>query len=200
MELAAAPGKGLKAHARRVARIAMAGAEGLGDGDALRNDVELAALLHDVGKLAMPYRLLHKSGPLDGAEWALMRTHTIEGERLCLAYGFGERVAGLVRSTHERWDGLGYPDGLAGEEVPLAARVVFCADALDAMMSARPYRAALPLRVAVAELRHGAGTQFDPAVAHRMAAVIERLDGRFRRTARDRDPGAPASLRSLPAG
>jgi len=199
MELAAAPGKGLKAHARRVARIAMAGAEGLG-GDELREDVELVALLHDVGKLALPYRLLSKSGPLDDGEWSLMRTHTVEGQRLCEAHGFGDRIGELVRATHERWDGRGYPDGLAGDEIPLEARIVFCADALDAMTSARPYRPAVPLRVALAELRAAAGTQFDPEVACRMAVVIERIDGRFARTARDRDPAAIASLRSLPAG
>ena len=199
MELAAAPGTGLKAHARRVARLAIAAAEGLGD-DLLRHEVELTALLHDVGKLAMPYRLLNTSATLTEADWALMRTHTIEGARMCEAFGFGERIAGLVRATHERWDGRGYPDGLAGEEVPLAARIVFCADAFDAMTSARPYRSALPLRIAVAELRAGAGTQFDPDVAHRLAAVVERLEGRFRRTARDRDPRAAYGFRSLPAG
>jgi len=199
MELAAAPGAGLNAHARRVARIAVAAAEGL-DGESLRHEVELTALLHDVGKLAMPYQLLNKSGPLDEQEWALMHTHTIEGERLCTAHGFGPRIAALVRATHERWDGHGYPDGVAGEAVPLAARIVFCADAFDAMTSARPYRAALPVRVAVAELRAGAGTQFDPLVARRFASVVERLEGRFRRTVRDRDPGAAAALRSLPAG
>src|SRR3954469_53795 len=199
MELAAAPGMGVKAHARRVARIAVAVAEGF-DGDHLRHDVELTALLHDVGKLAMPYRLLHKSEPLDEAEWALMHTHTVEGEKLCVAHGFDRRIGRLVRATHERWDGHGYPDGLAADGVPLAARVVFCADAFDAMTSPRPYRAALPVRVAVAELRAGAGTQFDPRVARRLADVVERLEGRFRRTVRDRDPGAVAALRSLPAG
>jgi HD-GYP domain-containing protein (c-di-GMP phosphodiesterase class II) len=166
----------------------------------LRAEVELTALLHDVGKLAMPYRLLNKAGPLDEAEWAQMHRHTIEGERMCAAHGFGERTAKLVRATHERWDGHGYPDGLAGNDVPLAARIVFCADAFDAMTSPRPYRDALPVRVAVAEVRAGAGTQFDPDVARRLADVVERLDGRFRRTRRDRDPGAVPSLRSLPAG
>jgi len=199
MELAAAPGMGIKAHAKRVARIAVAVAEGF-DGDHLRHDVELTALLHDVGKLAMPYRLLHKSEPLDEAEWALMHTHTIEGEKLCAAHGFDQRIGRLVRATHERWDGHGYPDGLAGESVPLAARIVFCADAFDAMTSPRPYRPALSLGVTLAELRSGAGTQFDPRVAHHLAAVVERIEGRFQRTRRDRDPAAVPSLRSLPAG
>jgi putative nucleotidyltransferase with HDIG domain len=199
MELAAAPGTGLRAHARRVARIALAAADGHG-GDGLRLDVELTALLHDVGKVAMPYQLLNKSEPLDEAEWALMRTHTIEGERLCASHGFPAHVGRLVRATHERWDGHGYPDGLAGADVPLVARIVFCADAYDAMTSPRPYRPPLPLEQALAELRSGAGSQFDPDVALRLAAVVERLEGRFRRTARDRDPGTVPSLRSLPAG
>ena len=197
MELAAAPGTGLKGHARRVAHIAMAVAEGL-EGEVLREEVELTALLHDVGKLAMPYQLLNKPDALDERDWSLMRTHTIEGERMCTAHGFPERLGRLVRATHERWDGRGYPDGLAGEDVPLAARVVFCADAYDAMTSSRPYRPALPVADALADIRAGAGTQFDPRVASLLAAVIERLEGRFRRTKRDRDP--LVALRSLPAG
>src|SRR5947209_20536909 len=152
MELAAVAGVGLRAHARRVARIATASAEGL-DGEQLRHDVELTALLHDVGKLAMPYRLLNKDGALDSDDWAVMRTHTLEGERLCLAHGFSEHTGRLVRATHERWDGGGYPDGLAGEDVPLAARIVFCADAFDAMISSRPYRAPLKVDDALEELR-----------------------------------------------
>ena len=199
MELAAAPGVGLKAHAKRVARIAIAVAEGL-DADGLRGEVELTALLHDIGKLAMPYRVLQKAGPLDEAEWALMHAHTIEGQRMCEAHGFDDGAGLLVRATHERWDGHGYPDGLRGTDIPLAARIVFCADAFDAMTSARPYRPALPVRIALAELRAGAGTQFDPHVAHHLAAVVERIEGRFRRTRRDRDPSAVPSLRSLPAG
>ena len=199
MELAAAPGVGLQTHAKRVARIAVAVAEGL-DADDLRCEVEVTALLHDIGKLAVPYRVLHKAGPLDDAEWTLMHAHTIEGQRICAAHGFDERFGALVRATHERWDGHGYPDGLVGTDVPLAARIVFCADAFDAMTSARPYRPALPVSTALAELRAGAGTQFDPHVAHHLAAVVERIDGRFRRTRRDRDPAGVPSLRSLPAG
>src|SRR3954466_11672595 len=98
MELAAAPGMGLKAHARRVARIAIAVAEGLDGGEDLRSEVELTALLHDVGKLAMPYRVLHKAEPLDEDEWALMHTHTVEGQRLCVAHGFDARIGGFVRA------------------------------------------------------------------------------------------------------
>jgi HD-GYP domain-containing protein (c-di-GMP phosphodiesterase class II) len=102
----------------------------------------------------------------------------------------GARLGALVRGTHERWDGGGYPDGVAGTDIPLASRIVFCADAFDAMTSARPYRRALPKVAAVAEIRRGAGTQFDPRVAGRFAAIVERLEGRFRRTPQNRDPRA----------
>jgi putative nucleotidyltransferase with HDIG domain len=197
MELAGVAGSGLRNHAWRVGRIALAAADGL-DGERLRDEVHLTALLHDVGKLAMPYRLLQKSEPLDEADWSTMRTHTVEGERLCVAHGFPSRVGRLVRATHERWDGRGYPDGLAGTEIPLPARIVFCADAYDAMTSARPYRAPLDVEDALAELRAGAGSQFDPDVALRLVAVVQRIERRFRRTARDRDPAA--ALRSLRAG
>jgi len=104
--------------------------------------------------------------------------------------GFGGRLPSIVRATHERWDGEGYPDGLAGRAIPWPARIVFCADAYDAMTNDRPYRRALPTRYAAKELLRGAGTQFDPMIARRLAETVLRLDGRFRRTARDRDPGA----------
>jgi HD-GYP domain-containing protein (c-di-GMP phosphodiesterase class II) len=123
-----------------------------------------------------------------------MRIHTIEGERMVRAGGFGAELAYVVRSTHERWDGDGYPDGLSGHAIPFAARLVFAADAYDAMTTSRPYRSALPAAAALAELRRGAGTQFDPAVAERLAATIDRLEGRFRRTARDRNPCAVTFL------
>jgi HD-GYP domain-containing protein (c-di-GMP phosphodiesterase class II) len=194
IELAAATGSGLRGHARRVARLAVLAADALELDERARLEIEITALLHDVGKVALPYRLLNKSTGLDEAEWALMRTHTVEGERLCDAAGFPAYLGAYVRATHERWDGRGYPDGLAAEQIPLAARVVFCADAFDAMTSARAYRAPLPTGEAVAELRAGAGAQFDPAAAVRFAAAVERLDSRFGRTARDRDPRAPLAF------
>jgi putative nucleotidyltransferase with HDIG domain len=193
-ELAAATGNGLRAHALRTARIAVLAADALGLDEHVRLEVELTALLHDVGKIALPYRVLNKATALDEAEWALMRTHTIEGQQLCESAGFSAHVAACVRATHERWDGRGYPDGLAAEAIPLPARIVLCADAYDAMTSSRPYRPALTVDAAVAELRAGAGAQFDPLAAMRLASAVERLEGRFRRTARDRDPGAPLSL------
>jgi putative nucleotidyltransferase with HDIG domain len=185
-----ASGGELREHARRVARLALAVADGLSLSDQARLDIELAALLHDVGKAALPMRVLAKPEALDEEEWALMRIHTIEGERMANEAGFDQRIGRIVRATHERWDGEGYPDNLAQRAIPLAARIVFCADAYDAMTSDRPYRGPLTARAACAELRRGAGTQFDPVIAHRMAATLERLEGRFRRLPRDRDPAA----------
>ena len=189
-ELASASGAALRAHARRVARLAVAAADALETGEAVRHEVEVTALLHDIGKVALPYRLLNKPTPLDEAEWVVMRTHTVEGEHLCVANGLPARIGALVRATHERWDGKGYPDGLSGADIPLAARIVCAADAYDAMTTPRPYRPPLPVATALEELRAGAGAQFDPVVALRLAVVVERLEGRFRRTARDRNPAA----------
>jgi len=190
LHLAIASGAELREHARRVARLAIVVADGMQLSDEARLEVELSALLHDVGKAALPMRVLAKPAPLDDEEWALMRIHTIEGERMALEEGFGERLGSIIRATHERWDGEGYPDCLAGRAIPWPARIVFCADAFDAMTNARPYRGPMPVRAACAELRRGAGTQFDPFVARRLSDTVERLDGRFRRTPRDRDPSA----------
>ena len=195
LHLAVESGAELREHARRVARLALVVADGIQLSDELRLEVELAALLHDVGKAALPLGIIAKPAPLDEEEWALMRIHTIEGERMAKEHGFGGRLPTIVRATHERWDGQGYPDGLAGRAIPWPARIVFCADAFDAMTNDRPYRRALPTKQAAEELVRGAGTQFDPVIARRLAATVMRLDGRFRRTARDRDP-AVISARS----
>ena len=104
------------------------------------DEVARAAELHDVGKIAIPDAILDKPGPLDAGEWSFMRRHTLIGERILLAAPALRPVARLVRSSHERWDGGGYPDGLAGEEIPLGARVVAVCDAFDAMTTERPYR------------------------------------------------------------
>ena len=193
LELAVGSGAELREHARRVARLALVAADSLHVDDECRREIELCALLHDVGKAALPMGVIAKPAPLDDEEWALMRIHTIEGERMVREAGFGPRMAALVRATHERWDGLGYPDRRAGSDIPLASRIVFCADAFDAMTNRRPYRGPMTRRAALVEMRRGAGTQFDPAVAGRFVTVIERLDGRFRRTPRDRDPRAAFS-------
>jgi diguanylate cyclase (GGDEF)-like protein len=132
-----------------------------------------AAELHDVGKLGIPDAILDKPGPLDVQEWQLMRRHTVIGERILNADPVMQPVARLVRASHERWDGAGYPDGLAGTAIPLAARIIAVCDALDAMTAERCYQPARTLPEALAELRRCAGTQFDPEV---VAALCARLD------------------------
>ena len=133
--------------------------------------VRQAAELHDVGKVAIPEDILAKPGPLSEAEWTFVRGHTLAGERILASAPALSNVARLVRSSHERWDGGGYPDALGGEAIPLGARIVAVADAFDAMTSDRPYRAAVSHAEALAELRRCAGTQFDPAVVDAFCAV-----------------------------
>ncbi len=130
-----------------------------------REALAQAAFLHDVGKLALPESILTKPGPLDQDEWSLVRLHTIVGERILTAAGLRGRIIEFVRSSHERIDGTGYPDGLAGEEIPLGARIIAVCDAYDAMTSPRPYRP-VPMtpEVASLELMRSSGTQFDAAV------------------------------------
>jgi two-component system, cell cycle response regulator len=132
-----------------------------------------AAELHDIGKMAIPDEILHKPGSLTEEEWNLLRTHTLVGERILQAAPAMGPVAKVVRWTHERWDGEGYPDGLAGEEIPLGARIIFVCDAFDAMTSERAYRAPVSVDEAVEELRRNAGTQFDPMVVELLCEMLE---------------------------
>lgn len=131
-----------------------------------------AAELHDVGKIAIPDAILNKPGPLDAEEWGFMSRHTILGERILKAAAALRPVAGLVRSSHERFDGKGYPDGLHGEGIPLGARIIFVCDAFDAMISERSYSGAVTPSDAIAELRACAGTQFDPTVVEAFVASL----------------------------
>jgi diguanylate cyclase (GGDEF)-like protein len=131
-----------------------------------------AAELHDIGKVAVPDAVLHKPGPLDDAEWGFIRQHTIVGERIVGAAEALRPVGRVVRASHERWDGGGYPDGLAGEAIPLGARIVFACDAWDAMTCDRDYRSALSAHEAAEELRANAGTQFDANVVAALLAVV----------------------------
>src|SRR5207245_11102928 len=127
--------------------------------------VELTALLHDIGKIRVPEAILNKPGPLTAEERRLLETHTVEGETMLLRVGgLLAEIGALVRSCHERYDGGGYPDGLAGPAIPLPSRIVACCDAFHAMTSDRPYRRARSVDEALAELEHCSGTQFDPAV------------------------------------
>jgi diguanylate cyclase (GGDEF)-like protein/putative nucleotidyltransferase with HDIG domain len=133
--------------------------------------VRHAAALHDVGKMAIPDAILDKPAALDDDEWQFIRRHTIIGERIVAAAPALRPVGALVRSSHERWDGAGYPDNLVGEQIPLGARIVSVCDAFDAMVADRPYRAGMDAADALAELRRCAGSQFDPAVVAAFAAA-----------------------------
>lgn len=134
--------------------------------------IRLAGNLHDIGKVALPDTILSKRGPLDKSEWDFMRRHTLIGARMLETTPVLADIAPLVRSSHERFDGGGYPDGLAGQEIALGARIVFVCDAYDAMTSPRPYREAISPRAALAELRRCAGSQFDPQVVDVFCTVI----------------------------
>jgi putative nucleotidyltransferase with HDIG domain len=161
-------------HCRGVVRLAVSVARALGlDAERCRN-VEFGALLHDVGKIAIPNEIINKPGQLDEQEWATVKMHTIEGQRMLETVGGLMRSVGrIVRSSHERWDGTGYPDGLRGEQIPLEARIVSACDSFDAMTTTRSYRKAMSTDVAVAELMANSGTQFDPDVVAALLEVLE---------------------------
>jgi putative nucleotidyltransferase with HDIG domain len=163
------------AHSQGVVSLSVAIADELGLGEEQRRLVEFGALLHDVGKIGVPKEIVNKSGVLSDEEWEVMRRHTITGQRMLDRVGGAlQEVGEVVRASHERWDGSGYPDGLAGEAIPVAARIVCAADAFSAMTTDRPYRAARDREYAIGELRTQAGRQFDPAVAEATITVIER--------------------------
>jgi two-component system cell cycle response regulator len=162
----------LQRHMRDVAGLARAVGREMGL-DAEDLDVVVrAAELHDIGKVAIPDAILHKPGPLNDDEWAFVYKHTIIGERIVSAAEALRPVGRVVRSSHERYDGAGYPDGLRGQEIPLGARIVLACDAWDAMTSDRAYRRALPDETAAEELRANTGTQFDPEVVTALLAVV----------------------------
>jgi putative nucleotidyltransferase with HDIG domain len=161
----------VRAHSRAVAVIGARVARVLGADD---DTVRLAGSVHDVGKLTIPRAILDKPGPLTSSEWRLVRLHPAEGERLLQA-SFANRpeVLAAVRSHHERWDGRGYPDGLAGGEVPLVARIIAVADAFQAMLELRPYRQQRGPREALDEIEAHAGAQFEPACASALRLALE---------------------------
>jgi two-component system, cell cycle response regulator len=164
----------LQVRLRDIGELALAVGRELHLGPEALDEVARAAELHDVGKIAVPDAILDKPGPLDPVEWSFMRRHPLIGERILLAAPALRPVARLVRSSHERWDGGGYPDGLRADEIPLGARVVAVCDAFDAMTSDRPYREPISEAEAIAELRRCAGTQFDPMVVEAFCRVIAR--------------------------
>ncbi len=162
----------IEGHCERVTTYTLILAEAMGVPHEKHPDIERGALLHDVGKIGIPDAILFKNGPLNAAEWAIMRQHPIIGYRMCMKVRSLQKAAReIVLCHHEQWDGNGYPQGLRGEEIPLGARIFAVADTLDAMTSDRPYRAALSFEEAAAELQKYAGTQFDPQVVEAFFSI-----------------------------
>lgn len=160
-------------HARSIVERAEQVGRLLGLDDAALRDLRFAAVFHDIGKISVPEAILCKPGPLTPEEREIMERHTIVGEQILAPVEFLAGVRAVVRHEHERWDGAGYPDKLAGEAIPLGSRIILACDALHAMTSDRPYRSALSHEDAVAELRRHAGTQFDPRVVEALLAVLD---------------------------
>jgi two-component system cell cycle response regulator len=181
----------LEPHSAAVANLATMVAEELQLPIEEIERIRLAAMLHDIGKVAVPDTILGKRGPLDDAEWEFMRRHTLIGARMLQTTPVLADIAPLVRSSHERFDGAGYPDGLVGDEIALGARIIFVCDAYDAMASARPYCDAISADAAITELRRCAGSQFDPSVVEAFcrAFAAGRVDqlGRQHRDASERE-------------
>jgi HD-GYP domain-containing protein (c-di-GMP phosphodiesterase class II) len=163
----------IQSHLTGVGRLSrtLGAAVGL-EGEKLEQLVQ-AALLHDIGKIAVPDAILRKSSDLDPSEWAFIERHTIIGERILAASPALQRVGRIVRSTHEQWDGAGYPDRLAGEGIPLEARIISICDAYAAMVSGRPYNAPTTHELAVAELDRCAGSQFDPQLTKLLCELLD---------------------------
>jgi putative nucleotidyltransferase with HDIG domain len=160
-------------HSHGVVSLSLAVADKLRLDSAARRRVEFGALLHDIGKIAVPAEIINKPGPLDDEEWAVMKLHTVEGQTMLDRVGgvLGE-VGRVVRSSHEHYNGGGYPDGLAGDKIPIESRVVACCDAFSAMTTTRSYRRAMSLEAAREELIRNSGTQFDPRVVEALLDVI----------------------------
>lgn len=151
-------------HLHRLAYYAAAVGEQLGLSEREITDVRYGALLHDVGKVGIDETIIHKQGPLNQTEYRVMQQHTIIGERIVAPLRMAAKIGPIVRSHHERWDGSGYPDGLAGEDIPLGARIVAVVDAFDAMTTQRPYNRVMSPRDAVKHLHQGAGSVWDPQI------------------------------------
>jgi diguanylate cyclase (GGDEF)-like protein len=164
------------AHAQEVSALAVSVARRLGLTGETLQAVELGALLHDIGKIRVPESILNKPGSLTAKEWKVMRTHPEAGERILAPIASLADVLPIVRGSHERWDGGGYPDGLGGDAIPIGARIVAVCDAFRAMVEPRPYRPALPRETALEELAANAGSQFDPACVEALLAVLAELD------------------------
>jgi HD domain len=161
-------------HTERVAAVAVGLARRLGFRDDDLEAIEIGALLHDIGKIGVPGEVLRKAGPLNDDEWELIKTHPVISDYILSELDLHPFVRQCARSSHERIDGRGYPDGLSGEDIPLPARIVFVADALDALTSTRSYRPARPMLAALAEIRDHAGTQFCPRVVDALEELVRK--------------------------
>jgi hypothetical protein len=161
-------------HTSGVVALALEVGAKLGLDPSEQRNLEFGALLHDVGKIRVPDAIINKPGKLTAEEWEVVKRHPADGQQMLDRIGgvLGE-VGLIVRGHHERWDGGGYPDGLVGEAIPLASRIICAADAFSAMTTNRSYRAAMPLQVAVTELRTCSGTQFDPDVVDAIVGIVE---------------------------
>jgi putative nucleotidyltransferase with HDIG domain len=181
-------------HTERVAEVSVALAKRLGYSGADLDAIEIGALLHDIGKIGIPERILQKAGPLDDDEWKVMKEHPIISEYILSEVDLPPIVLQIARHSHERLDGAGYPDGLAGEEIPLPARIVLVADAFDAITTDRPYRKKRHVLAAIEELRSHNGTQFCPSVVGALERVYreepQTLGGAMLR-ALESGPGEP---------
>jgi HD-GYP domain-containing protein (c-di-GMP phosphodiesterase class II) len=177
---ASAHDRGTDAHARRLVHLAVATALDLGRSEEELHLIRLAALLHDIGKISIPDAILHKPGPLTDEEWAIMRRHPqVGGDILSQAGGIFHLLAHIVVAHHERWDGRGYPHGLAEEAIPIGARIISVVDSYDAMTSRRVYREPLSSEQAQAELRRCAGSQFDPQVVAAFLRILDEQEQRM---------------------
>lgn len=180
-------------HAEEVARLSDLVAERLGLSADARRALRYAAMLHDIGKISVPDAILHKPGPLTPGEMAVMRNHVNVGWRLLSRISALRGVARIAATHHERFDGTGYPAGLAGEDIPIEARILAAVDAFQAMVTDRVYRPAMPLRRALEELQRGSGTQFDPQVVDALIGVVgSRLGARESRRVASAHPTAAA--------
>ena len=179
-------------HASEVAEWAVAIGRAIGMHRDSLERLELAALLHDVGKSEIPREILAKPGPLDAAEWRVVRRHPEEGARV-LSHSYFDDVRHIVLHHHERYDGTGYPYGLFGRSIPLESRIIAVADAWHAMTCDRPYRSAMSEERALSEIERGIGSQFDPVCAEALIGIVFSLRGNARRAAqRQQRAAAPA--------
>ncbi len=163
-------------HSLRVTLYSMILARELNLDEGLIEEIEIAGLLHDIGKIVMPKRILCKNGRLDDDEFLIMKSHPTKGEKIVFNIKKLQKISEWVKAHHEKWDGTGYPDALKGEEIPFVGRLIAVADTYDAMTSTRPYRKALEHEFAISEVKRCAGTQFDPKMAEAFVRVADKID------------------------